>query len=259
MQSAIPEEDLQDTLVYMGGRRCGASSGNLATTFNDVWALAEDLQWRPLGAHDCTAVQGGQRNTGCAPWSTRHGFAAAVAEDVGSPTGQMLYVMGGVRHGLLGNDIFLNDVWRSCDGATWQMVTNAARWSARGYSVLQVLGNVEQNALFLFGGKDTTGTSCSDSNHPNGELCRSDVWASKDHGLTWTQIESDSSSPWIGRTSCSVVPVRVNMGSEGLEQGSPLYGICSNYSTGAYLYGVHSNLDNQVHSNPKAHHIKPEK
>jgi hypothetical protein len=209
----IPDGDLEDTLVYMGGHRCGEAGMTETIAFNDVWAVTRNGQWQPLGGDDCgVAVPGNRLSGGCAPWTPRHGFASVVAADPESPTGQRLYMMGGVRYLRLGEPTptFLNDVWRTTNGVDWEQVTSSARWSQRGFSGLQVLGNAEQNALFLFGGKRTTGDSCSDENHPNDELCRSDVWASQDRGLTWQEIDSDESSPWIGRTSFSVVPVRTN-------------------------------------------------
>ena len=43
---------------------------------------------------------------------------------------------------------YFNDVWRSQDGATWELVTSAAGWSARPGHQCQVL----QDTIVCFGG-----------------------------------------------------------------------------------------------------------
>ena len=70
---------------------------------------------------------------------------------------------------------YFNDVWRSRDGANWELVTEEAEWSARPGHQAAVL----KDNIVLFGGFGLITNPM-------------DVWVSKD-GADWVQV---SISPW---------------------------------------------------------------
>ena len=83
--------------------------------FNDVWKSRDGRTWKKLADH--------------APWSPRAG-AAAVTK------GGYIYLLGG-ENGFVCEPLpfcappYFNDVWRTRDGVTWELVTPAAGWSPR--------------------------------------------------------------------------------------------------------------------------------
>ncbi len=57
----------------------------------------------------------------------------------------VLFMLGGHD-----NATWFNDVWRTSDGSSWQLVTANAEWIPRAAAALQPRGDV----LYLFGGSD---------------------------------------------------------------------------------------------------------
>ena len=101
--------------------------------FNDVWKSRDGANWLPVTMN--------------APWAPRAG-AAVVAK------GGYLYLLGG-EDGFLCDPSrpercppYFNDVWRTRDGATWELVTPAAAWAARPGHQAVVLAN----DIYVFGG-----------------------------------------------------------------------------------------------------------
>jgi len=129
--------------------------------FNDVWYSDDGSQW-----HQATAD---------APWEARAGGIAIVK-------GGWLYYMGGEK-GFEGEDDYFNDVWRTKDGANWELVTEAADWSKRPGHKCAVLDN-----HFVCMG----GFGALNPFPPDFDTNPSDIWVSKD-GAVWEQV---SSSPW---------------------------------------------------------------
>jgi hypothetical protein len=132
--------------------------------FNDVWKSRDGRDW--------TLV------TEDAPWEARAG-GVLVAK------GGSMYLLGG-ENGFLCEPLpqcqlpYFNDVWRSKDGADWDLVTPAAEWTARpGHQCVVLLNN-----FVCFGGFGPFGNP-------------SDVWVSKT-GEHWTQV---STSPWNAASS----------------------------------------------------------
>jgi hypothetical protein len=156
--------------IYLLGGGKGddvAIGGQGRVLFNDVWRSRDGAIWELV--------------TDTAPWPARAG--AAVVEKNG-----YLYLLGGedgflcdFNMGLLECPYF-NDVWRSQDGATWELVTSAAGWSARPGHQCQVL----QDTIVCFGGFGFPIGSPFVPAHP------ADVWISRD-GANWEKI---SDSPW---------------------------------------------------------------
>jgi N-acetylneuraminic acid mutarotase len=86
---------------------------------------------------------------------------------------------------------FLNDIWVSSDGTTWQNVGTAA-WSPRGSHAMVV----HDGRLWLFGGGDHAAADRSI------DRFRNDVWVTDD-GMTWTQVTE--AAPWPARDQAAVL------------------------------------------------------
>jgi hypothetical protein len=163
----------------------GGSQGDDASTggtgrvlFNDVWMSRDGRSWTEV--------------TGAGPrWTPRAG-AAVVSK------GGYIYLLGGERGFSCGFDpaspcqpatdtLYFNDVWRSKDGASWELVTASAGWSPRpGHQCVALL---EQ--IVCFGGYgELPGFPIAPANP-------TDVWASRD-GRTWTELPPPAAPPWNG-------------------------------------------------------------
>ena len=141
--------------------------------FNDVWKSRDGANWVPVTTN--------------APWAPRAG-AAVVAKD------GYIYLLGG-EDGFQCDPSrpercppYFNDVWRTRDGANWELVTPAAAWSARPGHQAVVLAN----DIYLFGGFGLSGDP-TDPFKPSNPM---DVWVSRD-GADWRLV---STSPWNATT-----------------------------------------------------------
>jgi hypothetical protein len=134
--------------------------------FNDVWRSADGITWEQV--------------TEAAPWEPRAGLSAAVL-------GEHIYVLAGSQNddtSIVGAGgparIYYQDVWRSADGAEWELMTEAAPWEPRAGAATVV----RDDLLFLFGGED--GFTCEPL--PDCEAPYfNDVWVTAD-GATWEQV-----------------------------------------------------------------------
>ena len=83
--------------------------------YNDVWKSADGMTWQEM--------------TDDAPWEPRAGAVVVVKDDY-------MYLLGG-EAGFICDPLpdcelpYFNDVWRSKDGANWELVTESAGWSPR--------------------------------------------------------------------------------------------------------------------------------
>lgn len=122
--------------------------------FNDVWKSADGSEWDLL--------------TDNAPWQARAGGVLVTR-------GDYLYLIGG-EEGFICEPLpdcelpYFNDVWRSADGANWELVTEAAEWTPRPGHQCGVI----QDQFICFGG----------FGFPDNPI---DVWVSED-GATWTLL-----------------------------------------------------------------------
>ena len=127
--------------------------------FNDVWKSKKGDEWTQV--------------TSSAPWEARAGAVVVVKDDY-------MYLIGG-ENGFVCEPLpfctppYFNDVWRTTDGAHWDLVTEAAAWPARpGHQCVVV-----RDQIVCFGGFGLITNPM-------------DVWISED-GQDWTQV---SGSPW---------------------------------------------------------------
>eukprot|EP01029_Cantina_marsupialis_P028644 TRINITY_DN777818_c0_g1_i1.p1 TRINITY_DN777818_c0_g1~~TRINITY_DN777818_c0_g1_i1.p1 ORF type:complete len:721 (+),score=148.07 TRINITY_DN777818_c0_g1_i1:133-2295(+) len=112
-----------------------------------------------------------------ADWGTRSFFSSCEFNNTIIVTGGSFTVR--LQHGDM--MVYMNDVWRSNDGSTWEAVTANADYSGRDSA-----GLVEfQNKLFLVGGnrdQDGNGEESSEVEQLN------DVWSSVDGGESWSLV-----------------------------------------------------------------------
>lgn len=154
----------EDAMYVIGGQDFGFPASNF---FNDVWRSTDGVNWEQM--------------TAAAPWSGRAGLMAA-------SLGDAIYVFGGSRNddsAIIGPTgpprEYFNDVWRSTDGgATWELATAEAPWSARAGGAVAVF----EGDLYLLGGE--VGFVCEplpDCEPPY----FNDVWRTSD-GTTWESV-----------------------------------------------------------------------
>ena len=127
--------------------------------YNDVWKSADGATWEEVTAD--------------APWEPRAGAVVVVKDD-------FMFLLGGER-GFLCAPLpdcelpYFNDVWRSQDGAQWELVSDSAGWSPRPGHQCAVI----YDHIVCWGGFGL----------PQNPM---DVWVSPD-GASWEQV---SDSPW---------------------------------------------------------------
>lgn len=140
--------------------------------FNDVWKSRNGRDWVKL--------------TDNAPWEPRAGAMTVVKNGY-------IYLLGGEDGFTCLPESprcppYFNDVWRTRDGANWELVTAAADWAPRpGHQAVVLL-----NHFILFGGFGLS----DDPADPFKAANPMDVWVSKD-GAEWIQV---SDAPWNAAT-----------------------------------------------------------
>jgi len=140
--------------------------------FNDVWKSGDGQNWIQL--------------TDSAAWAPRAGAISVVKDNY-------IYLIGG-EFGFFCQPLpcdppYFNDVWRSQDGITWELVTDSAAWSPRPGHQVGVAGD----NFVLFGGFGQS----MDPGNPFGSDNPMDVWISN-NGADWFKI---SNSPWNADSS----------------------------------------------------------
>lgn len=163
-------------------------TGPVREYFNDVWRSTDGgATWEEVAA--------------TAPWSPRAGGAVAVHEGA-------LYLLGG-EVGFICQPFpgceppYFNDVWRTVDGVSWELVTDAADWSSRPGHQCESLDVGGAAQLVCFGG-------FGQGENPI------DMWASPD-GATWTDLGVapwSAPSPDLGRYDFDSTVVSIK-GSSG--------------------------------------------
>jgi hypothetical protein len=173
-------------IYVLGGSRGddAAVGGEGRVLFNDVWMSRDGRTWNRVPRE-------GRR------WTPRAG-AAVVSK------GGYIYLLGGERGFSCGFDVpggppndcqpatqtlYFNDVWRSRDGASWELVTASAGWSPRpGHQCVVLI-----NEIVCFGGYgEVPGVPPLFANP-------TDMWTSRD-GRTWTELKAPAAPPWNGQS-----------------------------------------------------------
>jgi hypothetical protein len=108
-----------------------------------------------------------------------------------------LWIMGGYNPGIVKGDTYLEDVWSSADGRTWNQETGSAPWLGRRGHASVVFDDGSGEAIYVIGGFEV--------NEKIGyRQYTNDVWRST-NGSEWTQIkertypELDSLYDWFPR------------------------------------------------------------
>ncbi len=170
-----------DGAIYVLGGSQGddASTGGTGRIlFDDVWMSRDGRTWSEVA--------------GAGPrWAPRAGAAVVSKEGY-------IYLLGGERGFTCGFDpsspcqpatatLYFNDVWRSRDGASWELVTPSAGWSPRpGHQCVVLL-----DQIVCFGGYgEFPGLPPVPANP-------TDIWTSRD-GRTWTHLPPPAAPPWNG-------------------------------------------------------------
>lgn len=151
-----------DRLWLMGGEQLTSTPG-VSIMFNDVYSSTDGANWQLV--------------TPNAPWQGRSLICGrAVFRN-------RMWIMGG---GSYATRQYVNDVWSSADGVTWDQVAQQAPWSPRLFHSLAVY----HDKLWVIAGIDAENVSGLN-----------DVWYSDD-GVTWTQLND---TPWEPRHATSVM------------------------------------------------------
>lgn len=111
------------------------------------------------------------------PWHRRNGH------EVLSYNGY-IWILGGFTNN------YDNDVWKSLDGETWELVTTDAAWPGRKSFGSAVFNDGSGEKMWIFGGDAYTG--------PNTRVFYNDVWWSTD-GEDWTKITYGTGDVWSNR------------------------------------------------------------
>jgi hypothetical protein len=139
--------------------------------FNDVWRSVDGVTWEQV--------------TAAAPWAPRAGASVAVRDG-------WIYLFGG-EYGFTGSPPpYFNDVWRTRNGADWELVTAAAGWSPRPGHTCDVL----DGTFVCFGGYGQSPLPWD----VFGRSSPMDAWVSDD-GATWTRM---ATAPWNATTEAAI-------------------------------------------------------
>merc|ERR1711933_475112 len=145
--------------------------------FNDVWSSNNGINWSQL--------------TESAGWKGRAGHSAIVFQDsiflMGGSTGNDDSIVG---QGLPERSYF-NDVWKTQDGITWELVTNSTNWSPRPGHLCHNL----YDRIICFGGFGQS--EIPGDFTPSNPM---DCWESED-GKDWSKF---SARPWRAKNPADI-------------------------------------------------------
>jgi len=152
--------------------------------FNDVWRSQDGVNWTEM--------------TSAAGWEGRAGLSSVVLNDE-------IYVLGGSKNdddAIVGDmgppRIYYNDVWKSKDGSSWELVTDKAPWEKRAGAAVVA----KDGYIYLLGGED--GFVCEPL-----PFCEppyfNDVWRSKD-GANWEEVTP--AADWVARPGHQCLIIR---------------------------------------------------
>jgi len=165
-----------DKLWILGGYNPGQMQGD--TYFEDVWNSADGAAW--------------QQVNDSAPWHGRRGHAVITFND---GNGEAMYLIGGFEvNESTGFRQYTNDVWKSTDGATWQLIKERSYpeldslydWFPRMNHTVVAAQHGGQNYLYLIGGS----TMLEGHSARYSMKYFNDVWRSTD-GINWENLHSE--------------------------------------------------------------------
>lgn len=163
-------------LWMFGGHDGGRSDGNPGKLYNDVWVAEDGKDWK--------------RILEAAPWEAR------MSPYVVSLNEKMI-LMCGMREPVEPYDVWLNDVWATTDGITWEPLASEVPFRLSGDGSppfvfdgkIWVLGAMEKDRPSFY----RAGTK---------RVYSSKIWNSED-GVTWNSVIPDKT--WIPRYSVGAV------------------------------------------------------
>lgn len=153
-----------DLMWLMGGQTINLDPDVVTSgvVYNDVYSSADGVSWTLVTPH--------------AAWSPRGQIIGNVVY------GGKMWIIGGGTYDVR---TYLNDVWNSSDGVSWNQVTASAPWAGRQFHNIAVF----DDKMWVLAG----GTAASEGGS-------TDVWYSTD-GANWTQLPN---TPWTYRHAASV-------------------------------------------------------
>lgn len=164
-------------LWVMGGYNPGQTKGD--PYYEDVWSSADGKTWEQVLTN--------------APWKGRRGHTVTVFDD---GTGEAMFLIGGFSvDEATGYRQYNNDVWKSTDGANWELIRERTyhtipdslnNWFPRMNHALVVTANGEKKNMYLIGGS----TMLEDHNARYSMIYFNDVWRSAD-GISWENMHSE--------------------------------------------------------------------
>ncbi|MFH0759902.1 MAG: hypothetical protein V2A67_00190 [Bacteroidota bacterium] len=167
----------QNKLWIFGGYNPGTMKGD--PYYEDVWSSADGKDWELVQAN--------------APWKGRRGHTVTVFDD---GTGEAMFLAGGFSvDEATGYRQYNNDVWKSTDGANWQLIKERTYhstidslndWFPRMNHAVVTRLEGSRNYLYLIGGSTMleSGSARYSIKYFN------DVWRSAD-GIHWENLHSE--------------------------------------------------------------------
>lgn len=163
-------------LWIFGGYNPGARKGD--PYYEDVWSSADGSNWKMVADS--------------APWKGRRGHTVTVFDD---GTGEAMFLAGGFSvDETTGYRRYNNDVWKSTDGKTWDLVKertyplrdSPVDWFPRMNHAMVRMTNGGIDYLYLIGG-----SSMMESGNIRYSMTYfNDVWRSSD-GKNWEDMNSE--------------------------------------------------------------------
>lgn len=178
----------QDKLWVFGGYNPGERSKD--PYYEDVWSSVDGKDWELI--------------QGDAPWKGRRGHTVTVFND---GSGDALYLAGGFSvDEATGYRQYNNDVWKSADGANWQLVKertyhsvidSLADWFPRMNHAMVARKEGNQDYLYLIGGSTMleSGSARYSMKYFN------DAWRSSD-GIHWENLHCNDYGIRAGHAAC---------------------------------------------------------
>ncbi len=150
--------------LFIFGGYDSTARGSRDCYLEDVWKSPDGFSWELV--------------TDDAPWKGRRGHAVTSFDGY-------IYLTGGFAvDEMTGARGYKNDIWRSADGETWELVSDAAPWGVRMNHAMYAT----DDALYIAGG------------FYDAHAYRSDMW--KYDGVTWMRLSTDLPGERSAFASC---------------------------------------------------------